>query len=486
LIFFKFFILGTLTSLLYPPFFMLPLGLIIFPYLIILLSKISYQNSFLTYFFSGFLFGFGFLFIYLLWIYNPFLVYENTKPYAYLALLLPIFLSLFFGLGFLIYKFFNSKILLILITPFIFILIEFSISNFIYGFPWISNSLILSNNFFGFYILKYFGTLASGHIIISIFLLASFIFFNYKIKNFQKLAFISYSPLIFILLIPAFSMLNNNNSFSKEITIDAQQILSPIKKINKKNIEENIINIINNSNADYIVFAENAFPYLIDKNNSLNLNNFIKNDKKVIFGGTTIEDGKYYNSFLLLEKDKIHYFDKKILVPFGEFLPLRKYLNFMEIISGNVDFHRGNVARIISTGDKFNIMPIICYEIIFDTIFENINKKKIDILINITNDSWFGKKIGPYQHFYISRVKSLIANKPLLRVSNNGITAIIDNNGKIIKFSNLNKTSNLIYKLKIKINNSYLYFHKLFFYYLLFIFILLFIKSKRGVNASEY
>ena len=481
MIFLKFFILGTLTSLLYPPFFMLPLGFVLFPYLINLILKALEQKSLLTLFFSGSFFGFGFLLVYLSWIHNPFLVYENIKPYAVLSLIVPIFLSIFFGLGFMFYAYFNTLLLLILITPFIFTLIEFSISNFLYGFPWFSNSLILSNNFLGFYLLKYFGTMLSGYLIISIFLITNFLFYKYKSKNFQILTLIVYSPFIFILIIPVLSTFNNNANLSKEITIDAHQILNPIKKINKKQIKENITNIVNNSNADYIVFAENNFPYLIDKNNSSNFMNFIKNDNKVIIGATTIEEGKYYNSFLLLEKNKIHFFDKKILVPFGEFLPFRKYLNFMEIITGNVDFQKGLEDRIIITEDKFNILPIICYEIIFDKIFKNINKNEIDILINITNDSWFGNKIGPYQHFYIARVKSLIANKPLLRVSNNGISAIINNNAKIIKFSKLNQISNIRFKLKIDNNKSYIYFHKLFFYYLLFIFILfstIIIKNK--------
>ncbi|MDC0587222.1 apolipoprotein N-acyltransferase, partial [bacterium] len=116
---------------------------------------------------------------------------------------------------------------------------------------------------------------------------------------------------------------------------------------------------------------------------------------------------------------------------------------------------------------------------VFDKVFKNINKKDIDILVNITNDSWFGTWSGPYQHFYISRIKALVANKPLLRVSNNGISAIIDNNGNIIKSSKLNKITQLKYKLKINNNKSYFPMHKIFMFYLFSIFIFLIIYSKR-------
>ena len=183
--------------------------------------------------------------------------------------------------------------------------------------------------------------------------------------------------------------------------------------------------------------------------------------------------------FFLLEKNKIQIFDKKILVPFGEFLPFRKYLNFMEIISGSIDYQKGNSERIITTTDNLKILPIICYEIVFDKIFKNINKKEIDILVNITNDSWFGTRSGPYQHFYISRLKSLVANKVLLRVSNNGISAIIDNNGKILKSTQLNKISQLKYKLSINNNISYFSMHKISTFYLFLIFIFLIIYRKK-------
>ena len=231
--------------------------------------------------------------------------------------------------------------------------------------------------------------------------------------------------------------------------------------------------------SDYIIFAENNFPYLIDKNNLDTLNTFIKDNKKVIIGATTFKNGDYYNSFLLLEKNKIQTFDKQILVPFGEFLPFRKYLNFMEIISGSTDYQKGDAERIITTSDNLKILPIICYEIVFDKIFNDINKKEIDILVNITNDSWFGTRSGPYQHFYISRLKALVANKSLLRVSNNGISAIIDNNGKIIKSSKLNKITQLKHKFKINNNKSYFFTHKIFTFYLFSIFIFIIIYSKR-------
>ena len=132
------------------------------------------------------------------------------------------------------------------------------------------------------------------------------------------------------------------------------------------------------------MFAENNYPYLISDISDINILNSIKDNQKVIIGASRIENNKLYNSFLYLEENNIQVFDKEILVPFGEFLPFRKYLKFMENITGTIDFTSGKTKRLITT-EQINILPIICYEIIFNFL-KNINKNNIDILINITND----------------------------------------------------------------------------------------------------
>ena len=463
---------------------MLPLGFIIFPMLANFLSTDIYKRTFFNFFLIGFFFGFGFLVIYLSWIYNPFLVYDSTKTFASLAIFLPIFLSIFFGLSFLLYKFFNNLLYTTIITPFVFTLIEFLISNFLYGFPWVTNSLILSNNLLGFHLIKYSGTITSGFLIISIFLIPTLFFEFNKILKYKKLILIIYTPIIFILIIIFYYSFSSNDDNAKKIKIDAYQILSPINNVNENTIEKNIINIIKKSNSDYIIFAENNFPYIINDNDISYLNKYISEKTTVIIGATTFKNENYYNTFFLLEKNNLQSFDKKILVPFGEFLPFRNFLNFMESISGSYDFEPGIADRKLTTNDNLNILPIICYEIIFDQILYDVNKNEIDILINITNDSWFGNKIGPYQHFYLSRIKSLIANKPLVRVSNNGISAIIDQNGYIIKSTILNKLSKLSYTLKITKNISYIKFHNLFSYYVVFLFLIFVIFKRKNLDAK--
>ena len=470
----KFFILGVLSALLFPPFFMMPLGLVIFPYLIKLLNQISITKNLFYYFSLGFFYGLGFLLVFLFWIQNPFLMNEATKNFSILGLILPVFLSIVFGLGFTIYKYINKIYFLIIFTPFIFLLIEFVIANIFYGFPWITYSLILSNNLVGFYFLKYFGTYISSYLIIIIYILPVLFIYSYKLKNIKKFISVIHLPFLLVFALLFFNLNSNNVEQNKKISLEIFQIFSPINKFDNHLIQTDIINKIKNSNAEYIIFAENNYPYLISDINSIDILKHIKDNKKVIIGTTRIDKNKFYNSFLFLEKDNVQIFDKQILVPFGEFLPFRSYIKFLENISGNVDFTAGTKERIIKSSDQINILPVICYEIIFNKVLRKINENDIDILINITNDSWFGNTLGPYQHFYHARMRALISNKYLLRVSNNGISAIIDNNGKVLKSTQLNTKNNFKYLLEIK-NTIYLgTIHNILILYLIFIIFIFF------------
>ena len=455
---------------------MTPLGFIIFPYIINLLKENSTKRKINNYFFIGFFYGLGFLLVLLFWIQSPFFTNDETKNFAILSLLLPIFLSLFFGIGFIFFKYIKNTFHLIFFTPFIFLFIELAISKTFYGFPWVTYSLILSNNILGFYFLKSFGTFVSSYLILMIFIAPALIIFFLKLKYEKIKIFLFHLPFL-ICLFFIFIFNQNYKEQGKIISLEVFQILSPIQNSNKKLIEQEIINKINHSNAEYLIFAENNYPYLISDISNLSILNNIKDNQKVIIGASRLNNNKIYNSFLYLEKNDTQIFDKEILVPFGEFLPFRNYLKFMENISGNVDFTSGQNNRLINNSD-INILPIICYEIIFNKILEDINKNNIDILINITNDSWFGDKIGPYQHFYHSRMRAIISNKFLIRVSNNGISAIIDNKGKILQSSKLNVKTSLYNKLHLEYFNYQKFIHKISEIYLMIIFLTYFIFLK--------
>ena len=324
---------------------------------------------------------------------------------------------------------------------------------------------------------------------IFIFLIPSsvFLLLNNSRKFFQKIylltaisIFLIFSSLIFIRL----NFFHDQNT-KVDINLSLNQLnINQSDKSNsllKSSRMKEIINIINYQKDTIHIFSETDYPHIIENNDMVDLlQKNLSNNNSVIIGGIRKEKNKYYNSLFFISEDYSKFFDKKKLVPFGEFLPFRKNLNFLEFIVGNVDLEKGNTNRLITTSYNFDFIPVICYEIIFfNDLLSAINNKS-PILINITNDAWFGKHSGPYQHFYLSRIRSTELNKFLIRVSNNGVSAIVDNYGKIIDHIPLNKKEmqNLRIKIPLELNNI-LYLHQLIYLFLIILTIAVVIIEKK-------
>ncbi len=461
----------------FPPFFLTTIGFVIFPYFIYLINKHeTKQYGYIFHFLLGLFYGIGFLSIYLGWIDEPFLLDENTKKYSYISYLLIFYCSIFFGLSFCIIKYFKSFFSKWIVVPLLFVFIEILINNISYGFPWISFSLIHSANIFGKSLIYYFGTYGISYITIVIFLIPSIFLIN--LKNYKKGFFlILIAFIIFLSILVVLRISNFEKYSSKKISLSMIQLNYTINQ----NLDQGglrakyqvIDDIIKKQSEEIIIFGENNFPYTIDNPFYIEtLNNNLKPNQSFIIGATSFKNGKYYNSLIYSDKDIHKTFDKKILVPFGEFIPFRSLFGFLEFIAGTNDFSKGENKRILEINNEIKILPVICYEILYFWQLLDKDNDQSNVIVNITNDYWFGSFSGPYQHFYFNLLRASELNKPIIRVSNNGISASIDNYGRIIDYIDLNK--NEIKKTEIKIskyNQNYIQFHK----YFILIFILLFI-----------
>ena len=146
------------------------------------------------------------------------------------------------------------------------------------------------------------------------------------------------------------------------------------------------------------------------------------------------EAGQHYNSAFLLNADgnvTAHY-DKRFLVPWGEFVPFRKMFPFVDKLAPGGDFGRGTEATILpftrANGNVVKIAPLICYEIIYPFNTRKISQDA-DVIVNITNDAWFGDSLGPQQHFAMAQVRAVETGLPVIRVANTGISAVIHPDG---------------------------------------------------------
>ncbi|MDP5369955.1 MAG: apolipoprotein N-acyltransferase, partial [Pseudomonadota bacterium] len=156
----------------------------------------------------------------------------------------------------------------------------------------------------------------------------------------------------------------------------------------------------------------------------------------VITGTPRREDGKIFTTLSAIdEKGNIPYHYKKThLVPFGEYVPFRNLLPIHKITPGAVDFTKGDGIKTLNIPGIPPFSPLICYEALFpgEVVEKSTETKRPEWLLNITNDAWYGLSAGPYQHLALVRIRAIEEGLPLVRVANNGISAVIDPCGRVL------------------------------------------------------
>ena len=202
----------------------------------------------------------------------------------------------------------------------------------------------------------------------------------------------------------------------------------------------------------------------------------------IIFGVNKLDPktGSFYNSMLIVDSSFkiIQSYYKRKLVPFGEFLPFESFLHkigLKKITEGHGSFLKGSKNKNLLI-DKLNILPLICYEVIFTDL---IQKSEIDtnLIINISEDGWFGKSIGPDQHFAKSIFRAVENDTFFLRSANRGVSAIIDNKGNIVKSLNRNEAGNI--ELEVPLIKSNKTKNDLIFFALLITYLFIFLIYKK-------
>ncbi len=193
---------------------------------------------------------------------------------------------------------------------------------------------------------------------------------------------------------------------------------------------------------DLIIWPEAALPVVLEEEPI-----FFERVKKLakemhtplLLGAVTFRDNLYYNSAILVSgEDKIlTQYDKLHLVPFGEYIPLRKIFGFLETVVPIGDFTRGKAYTVFKLPITNYQLPItfsslICFEDLFPELSRQFVKKGANFLVNITNDAWFGRTSSPYQHLQASVFRAVENRVPLVRSANTGISGFIAPTGKII------------------------------------------------------
>lgn len=143
------------------------------------------------------------------------------------------------------------------------------------------------------------------------------------------------------------------------------------------------------------------------------------------------QNDRYYNSLIAMDARGtiVAGYDKYHLVPFGEYMPHRSVIPFPVISGLGVDFSSGESIRTVRAPNLPPFSPLICYEAIFPN--EVVEKEDPPaFLLNVTNDAWYDRTIGPAQHFAIVKVRAIEEGMPLVRVANAGVTGVVDAYGR--------------------------------------------------------
>lgn len=196
------------------------------------------------------------------------------------------------------------------------------------------------------------------------------------------------------------------------------------------------------SSPSLIVWPETAVPFffMADEAYSQRLLALQRQlNSYLLFGSILVKEKKesrylLSNSAVLLDESgkTVYTYDKIHLVPFGEYVPLKKILFFVDkLVVGIGDYVRGRLYLRAETPFG-TFVPLVCYEIIFPGLVRKFFATGGDFIVNITNDAWFGKTSGPYQHFSMAVFRAVENRKPVIRAANTGISGFIDSDGNIV------------------------------------------------------
>lgn len=166
----------------------------------------------------------------------------------------------------------------------------------------------------------------------------------------------------------------------------------------------------------------------------------------LLFNSTRHSEGEYYNSAFVLgpQGEVVYRYDKIHLVPFGEYVPFQTLLSFVDPLVQEVsDFTAGEQLE-VGTVAGLSIGTLICYEAIFPQHSKTLAAQNAGVLVNITNDSWFGRTAAPYQHLQMAIMRAIEVRRPLLRAANSGFSAIISPMGETLEVSGLFETDVIV------------------------------------------
>jgi apolipoprotein N-acyltransferase len=193
--------------------------------------------------------------------------------------------------------------------------------------------------------------------------------------------------------------------------------------------------------TDLLVWPETAVPVLKDRAEGYlaTMAYFTEARNTALITGVPLRqpnaagEMRFYNAITALGKGDGTYLKQK-LVPFGEYVPLQDLLRgliaFFDLPMS--DFAAGPADQALLNAHGYKVAPFVCYEVVYPEFAAGLAAQS-DILLTVSNDAWFGASVGPLQHLQMAQMRALEAGRWMIRATNNGVTALIDPQGRIVE-----------------------------------------------------
>jgi len=455
------FISGLLLVFCFPTFDLYILAwFVIVPFLLSLYEK-SQKHAFL----SGIFFGIPYFTGTLYWIYHSINHYGNISfiPSISIVLMLCIYLSFYTGIFALLFSITlrNTNLPSLFLAPVLWVSLEYLRSYLLTGFPWSSLgysqykvlTFVQLADVTGIYGISFILVAVNGA-------LADIFLIRKRVKDMPLFPLshtvIGFSALVILLLV---TVIYGNWRIGQQISgthVRVSIIQGNIEQDKKwepafqRSVMETYADLSHEAalaSPSMIVWPETAVPFIYRTDESRtkeflqahrNLHTYLLFGS-ILYRGDRGGNAYYSNSAVLLDKtgNVVYEYDKIHLVPFGEYVPLQRVLFFVnKIVVGVGDYSRGNQYSLAETPFG-RFATVICYEIIFPGLVRKFFTDDGNVLVNITNDAWFGKTPGPYQHFSMAVFRAIENRKPVIRAANTGISGFIDSKGRIISKTEL-------------------------------------------------
>lgn len=433
---------GAAMVLAYAPF---SLGALAPVAIALLLLLLSYSQTGKQALFTGFWFGLGWFGTGISWVFVSIDRFGGMPFLASLAVMfilvayLALFPALAAGLWFRLRRF--NKRAALLSFPIIWLLCELARGWFLTGFPWLTLGYTQTDTTLG--------QLAPhvGEVGISVAVLLTAIGFAYTVLS-KRLEWLSLPIAVYALA--WFSPMLNPMQLTGE-TVSAALVQGNIKQDLKWDPEQEWPNFIayqdlsrpHYANHDIVIWPESAITFIepFAQGPLADLDHRARTHNTTIVSGVIDyqpEARDFYNTIAVFGDTNAPYawnnnnrYQKHNLLPIGEFVPFEDLLRPLAPLFNlpMSSFSRGNAVQSNLQVNGHQLAANICYEVAYSGYLRTQINPETDLLLTISNDSWFGDSHGPHQHLEIARMRAMEFGRPLLRATNNGITAAVDERG---------------------------------------------------------